>query len=196
MSEIKSLAAPKASFDRRAVVKGAAWSVPVIAAAIAAPAASASHTGTPTAAFDILTTGLSYAATVIGAPIRNGSAPSGIIIGSVEEVAVNDKVQVKIDITAKQRTLKQPAVRVIGVTPGAGVVVTSALFNSNGFDSSTTFTYGGGMDHSDFRTFKFSYDHNGKKNEAVGGDYNMKMTVTFPNRAPFVVASQQLASIV
>ena len=42
MSEIKSLAAPKASFDRRAVVKGAAWSVPVIAAAIAAPAAAAS----------------------------------------------------------------------------------------------------------------------------------------------------------
>ena len=38
MSETKSLAAPKASFDRRAVVKGAAWSVPVIAAAIAAPA--------------------------------------------------------------------------------------------------------------------------------------------------------------
>ena len=44
MSEIKSLAAPKASFDRRAVVKGAAWSVPVIAAAIAAPAAAASAT--------------------------------------------------------------------------------------------------------------------------------------------------------
>ena len=49
MSEIKSLAAPKASFDRRSVVKGAAWSVPVIAAAIAAPAAAASA-GSATAA--------------------------------------------------------------------------------------------------------------------------------------------------
>ena len=47
------MAAPKASFDRRSVVKGAAWSVPVIAAAIAAPAAAASAP-TATAAFDAL----------------------------------------------------------------------------------------------------------------------------------------------
>ena len=46
MSDIEQQGLANKPRNRRAVVKGAAWSVPVIAAAIAAPAASASGTGT------------------------------------------------------------------------------------------------------------------------------------------------------
>lgn len=45
MSQIEQQNFANKPRNRRAVVKGAAWSVPVIAAAIAAPAASASGTG-------------------------------------------------------------------------------------------------------------------------------------------------------
>ena len=42
MSEIADQNVKKAGVDRRRVIKGVAWSVPVIVTAIAAPAASAS----------------------------------------------------------------------------------------------------------------------------------------------------------
>lgn len=51
MSEIESTESAGRSFDRRTVLKGAAWSVPVLAAAIATPMASASTT--PQALLDL-----------------------------------------------------------------------------------------------------------------------------------------------
>ncbi|MEV5051547.1 hypothetical protein [Arthrobacter sp. LAR12-1-1.1] len=79
MSEIKSLAAPKASFDRRSVVKGAAWSVPVIAAAIAAPAASASARNA-SAGFDGLSGAVSFAPTDPKSKAKPGTGPTGFTI--------------------------------------------------------------------------------------------------------------------
>ena len=85
MSEIQSLAAPKASFDRRTVVKTAAWSVPVIAAAIAAPAAAASAPAsapTATATGTVTATLTLGAVDYLGKPLKHGNGPRGFTISN------------------------------------------------------------------------------------------------------------------
>ena len=82
MSETKSLSAPKASFDRRAVVKSAAWSVPVIAAAIAAPAAAASGGTPPVVKVSASFVGNPVAITVAGQHVTSGTGPQGFTIST------------------------------------------------------------------------------------------------------------------
>ncbi|MDR7083199.1 hypothetical protein J2X01_002492 [Arthrobacter ginsengisoli] len=101
MSEIKTLAAPKASFDRRAVVKGAAWSVPVIAAAIAAPAAAASELKA-TAAFTSATGKIKYHLRGSeGSPSnnKNGNGPTGFSIKNSVTGSITGAISGTIIIT-------------------------------------------------------------------------------------------------
>ena len=101
MSEIKSLAAPKASFDRRAVVKGAAWSVPVIAAAIAAPAAAASERSA-TAAFLALTGNTKYhlrGSESAPSNDKNGKGTKGFTITNSASGAITGAISGTIIIT-------------------------------------------------------------------------------------------------
>ncbi|MCI9872592.1 hypothetical protein [Arthrobacter humicola] len=127
MSEIKSLAAPKASFDRRAVVKGAAWSLPVIAAAIAAPAAAAS-TPQPT-----LSAGLvlgTTAPTVIGTRLMHGTGPKGFAVattGAAVAGAISVVIAIEPDAAAK--------------TAGIGLAVTASALPPSGQSSPYDFVY-------------------------------------------------------
>lgn len=144
MSEIKSLAAPKASFDRRAVVKGAAWSVPVIAAAIAAPAAAASHTGTVSVSIVPSTTNPTFA----GTPAVVGTGPQGFTI-STTGAAISGTASVSISIAPSNQaaidakkvgffigTINNTAVSSAGqwdgvvAMPGAGVASSTFTFGS------------------------------------------------------------------
>ena len=101
MSEIQSLAAPKASFDRRSVVKTAAWSVPVIAAAIAAPAAAASTTSA-TAAYLPLSGNTKFhvrGSETKPAEDRKGKGTKGFTITNSGSNAINGPISGTIIIT-------------------------------------------------------------------------------------------------
>lgn len=118
MSETKSLAAPKASFDRRTVVKTAAWSVPVIAAAIAAPAAAASHhTVTVTAGF----ANNPAALTVTGTPEVQGTGPKGFTI-STTGPAISGTASAGISIVPFDQATRDSKIGlVIGTINGTAV---------------------------------------------------------------------------
>src|SRR5687767_14217638 len=112
MSEITSLAAPKATFDRRAVVKGAAWSVPVIAAAIAAPAAAAS---TPQQTLSLnLVAGTGFP-TVAGTPQMSGTGHQGFAV-STTGAAMTGAISVVIDVQPDAAT----------AATGVGLAVTAS----------------------------------------------------------------------
>ena len=125
MSEIKSLAAPKASFDRRAVVKGAAWSVPVIAAAIAAPAAAASGP-TYSAAF-IAGNGLP---TVAGTPQMSGTGHQGFEV-STTGATFTGAVSVVINVQPDAAT----------AATGVGLAVTASAGTRTGQSAPYNFAY-------------------------------------------------------
>jgi hypothetical protein len=127
MSEIQSLAAPKASFDRRSVVKTAAWSVPVIAAAIAAPAAAASTPTTTLSAALIAGTGVPV---VGGTPQMSGTGLQGFAV-STTGAAVPGAISVVIDV--------QPDAAANAA--GVGLAVTARALAVNGPSSPYNFTY-------------------------------------------------------
>jgi hypothetical protein len=127
MSETKSLAAPKTSFDRRAVVKGAAWSVPVIAAAIAAPAAAASVTPATLSAALVPGSGVP---TVGGTPEMHGTGPKGFAV-TTTGVAVTGAISVVIDV--------QPDAA--ATAAGVGLAVTAAALPPSGQSSPYNFAY-------------------------------------------------------
>ncbi|WP_157356902.1 hypothetical protein [Arthrobacter sp. U41] len=184
MSEIKSLAAPKASFDRRTVVKTAAWSVPVIAAAIAAPAAAASTT---TAAAAASTTTATAAASFAKAPAgatftrvenpvpgqnRSGLAPAEFTIKNTSTVPTGT---IQGFVTIQPVTTGATGVGFETTTPTAGAagsfsgnVFTAPIFYSIGLagGASQIFNLGG---------FKYL----GAK-LATGGKYAITVTLTHP----------------
>lgn len=168
MSEIKSLAAPKASFDRRAVVKGAAWSVPVIAAAIAAPAAAASE-ASATSAF-----GASGPVT-FKAPPKTGTAPSGLAIHNTPGTAISGNATAKLTITPKASGTPGTG---IGALVGGRVTVAGAFSAANVW--TITFIFPVNILANQTQTFDFgSYSHNGKQTDPAA-DYTIDMVITLP----------------
>ncbi|QXQ09656.1 hypothetical protein [Paeniglutamicibacter sp. Y32M11] len=75
MSEIEQQGFSAKSSSRRTIVKGAAWSVPVIAAAIAAPAASASVASATVAFTDV-------SANLVWLDLLNGGVASASVLGT------------------------------------------------------------------------------------------------------------------
>lgn len=113
MSETKSLAAPKAAFDRRSVVKAGAWSVPVIAAAIAAPAAAASTPAPATVSGSIV--GAGSAQVVSGTPEVLGHGPQGFAISTTGTTGITGTVSVSVTVApANQATIDSKIGLVIG----------------------------------------------------------------------------------
>ena len=176
MSEIQSLAAPKASFDRRSVVKTAAWSVPVIAAAIAAPAAAAS-VGTPTAkaSFEKVPTSATF--TRVENPVsgqnRTGLAPVEFTVTNTSSVPTGT-IQGVITI--------QPVTA--GAT-GVGFTTTTPTVGAAGSFSGSVFTapifYTAGIAAGAFQSFSFGgFKYLGAK-LATGGDYTITVTLTHPS---------------
>ena len=169
MSETKGLSAPKASFDRRSVVKGAAWSVPVIAAAIAAPAASASET-TATAAFGPIGN-----VTYKGSPTKTGTAPTSFIIQNSAGAAINGNVTVKLTITPT--TSGAPGTG-IGAVTGGVVTTAGATTAANVF--TITFSVPVNLQGGQAQSFAFgAYSHNGK-NTSPAADYRIAMDIKLP----------------
>ncbi|MET3951491.1 hypothetical protein [Arthrobacter sp. UYEF36] len=125
MSETKSLVAPKASFDRRSVVKGAAWSVPVIAAAIAAPAAAAS-THTYSAA---LIAGSGFP-TVVGTPQMSGTGLQGFAV-STTGATFTGAVSVVINVQPDAAT----------AATGVGLAVTASALARTAQSAPYNFAY-------------------------------------------------------
>ena len=179
MSEIKSLAAPKASFDRRAVVKGAAWSVPVIAAAIAAPAAAAS-VATATMAF--ATVG---SVNFSGTPSRPGTAPTGIIIHNTPGAAIAAGTVVAITITP---TAGYPAIGVESMT--GGTVSVQPKYTGNVFTVSFTYPAAipGGTNGSN-QLLTFAYSHKAGNDKVTYSNYKVDVSVTLPTRTPALQAT-------
>lgn len=117
-------------FSRRRVVKGVAWSVPVIVTAIAAPAAAAS--GGTTVAFLVPTT------VTFSGGNRSGTAPKGFAITNTSGNAITASFSGAIVITPVGTVHSQ-----ISVTAAAPSIFAATKFNGN--ESTTGFTYTGAI---------------------------------------------------
>jgi hypothetical protein len=160
--------------SRRRIVKGAAWSMPVIAAAIAAPAASASG-GTTTPTLSVasgVAVGISISKQQAqGAGVlRTGQGPLNVVIrntsggtvtGSIGIVATVDTGTVGTGLAVK--TLD-------------GVIVGTPSFSSNHV-STSTFSITG--DQTTERSISFFYvDGTGKAAPVAGQKYTFTVTFT------------------
>lgn len=160
--------------SRRRVVKGAAWSMPVIAAAIAAPAASASG-GTPTPTFSVAS---GAAATITiskqqgqGTGVaRTGLGPLNVVIRNTSGGTVTGT----IGITA---TVDKGAVGTgLAVKTLDGVTLGTPSF-STGHVSTSTFSITG--DRATDRAISFFYaDGTGKGAPVSGQKYTFTVTFT------------------
>ena len=173
MSETKSLAAPKASFDRRSVVKTAAWSVPVIAAAIAAPAAAASaRTATITLDGDGST--VSYAPTKTAGTVRSGKAPTGFTIHNTPGAITGNYV---VTITIGRSSSSVPGIG-FGINEGSVADAGSYKQNVRTITYNVPVAVAGGATQS----FTFgSYSHDATN--GPGGTYTMTVTIGFPSNS-------------
>ncbi|MDQ0078452.1 hypothetical protein [Arthrobacter oryzae] len=170
MSEIVDQNVKKAGLNRRAVVKGAAWSLPVIAAAIAAPAASASG---PTVTF----IGAGSAVTYSGGN-RSGTAPTGFrisgLIGAVSGTIIITPVG-----TVHAR---------IGIQP-------ASMFSTSAFDgntSTTTYSAGTGTGQAiDISVGFFNLEDSAPNKPKPTDEYTYLMTVLL-NGSPAVRAETNL----
>lgn len=112
--------------SRRRIVKGAAWSVPVIAAAIAAPAASASGGATVTVL------GAGSAITFIGGG-KGGNGPTGFQVDKALGT-ISGTVTITPSGTVHAK---------IGIQPPASGEFQATNFN--GYESTTLFTHAAGQ---------------------------------------------------
>lgn len=115
MSEVLNESVQKSEengFSRRRVVAGVAWSLPVIATAIAAPAAAASGVAAS------VTLGAPAAITLTGATAASGTGPTGF---DVQTGSVNTGSSVSYTITIESQAQNQKALVQIGsVSAGTG----------------------------------------------------------------------------
>ena len=172
MSEIQSLAAPKASFDRRSVVKTAAWSVPVIAAAIAAPAAAASVVTPP-----VIPPSVALAGEGTSRTINPGSktllAPTGIFIYNTTGVGSStDNVNVTLQITRDSADMPGLSIPSLGGLPGK---VGSYVGNTITATYSIPVARSTAVQSFNFGTF--AHDGNGN---SLKGSYSMRVDVALP----------------
>ncbi|BCW72585.1 hypothetical protein [Arthrobacter sp. NicSoilB8] len=192
MSETKSLAAPKASFDRRSVVKGAAWSVPVIAAAIAAPAASASEKGA-TVVFASVPAAGSTSFVRVGqeqspGQTRHGAAAPKFTIANPTPGGISGDITGLITITPDTpAATKAPGVGFTSLTESTTLY--SGSFSGTTYSGSFTQTGGlksGGSIEFSLGGFRYSYTGNGT---AAGGKYTIAVAVTFPGGRKVIATS-------
>lgn len=173
MSETKSLAAPKASFDRRAVVKGAAWSVPVIAAAIAAPAAAASARNA-TLTFDA-PVARTFTPNTADQADRTGQASPGFTLSNGSG-----------DLTVISATLTIGPAKPVSGKDGVGVTTLTDVNTTNTFSGRFTgktytinFTHTPVVASNGSVSYTLSgFNYNGLT-AGTGGDYTMTVTFNF-----------------
>jgi hypothetical protein len=153
----------EAGFSRRRVVKGVAWSVPVIVAAVGAPPASASPGPTPTPTATPATAAFTAApqtmtSTVSGSHDRiNVVVPAKLALKDLAGATGTVKVELTITgaLICRLSTVQVGSVSVSPVVTGAAVSPFKATFSSVLAAGATQleFTLGG-------------YSYNGKKQDA------------------------------
>ncbi|MGP4031801.1 hypothetical protein [Pseudarthrobacter sp. 1C304] len=186
MSQTENLAAPKASFDRRSVVKTAAWSVPVIAAAIAAPAAAASAGNATVTLAPVPAAGTTSFVRVgqEGSPgqTRYGAASPKLTIQNGQGAIAGDITGI-ITITPNAPVAeKAPGVGFTSLTATSTTSYSGTFSGTAGRTYSGSFTRSGGLPTNGslvltFNTFRYNFTGNGT---AVGGKYTLAVAVTFP----------------
>lgn len=173
MSEINSSAEPKASFDRRSVMKGAAWSVPVIAAAIAAPAAAAS----------VVARSLTFAGPTPRGEVapHKVNAPASFTVKN-SGAAIAGPLTFSIVITPNPVTGgKANKMARIKVSSVDQVTVDGSFNNNNAFTG--TLTLGGTLPLS--RDFTLAYSYAARSaNETEYGNYSVSISLITPSLTP------------
>jgi hypothetical protein len=135
-------------FSRRRVVAGVAWSLPVIATAIAAPAAAAS--GIPAS----VTLGVPAAITITGATPASGTGPTGF---DVQTGSVFTGTSISYTLTIESQAQSQKALIQVGsVSPGTGTTTIPQNKKNTTFSGTLSTTPGNHALHVALSGFKYT----------------------------------------
>lgn len=162
------------------MVAGVAWSVPVIATAIAAPAAAASGVSA-TAALVGPGSSISFvSSTGTGTgTIRTGTGPSGFQIYN-SGAAVTGSITGTINIKPNGTVTAGAGVQ--SITPGTLVAANPAY--SSTFEYNSTFTYAGGLTSGQTLNFPISFQYqrlNGSSPSNTTYNYALTITLRLPD---------------
>jgi hypothetical protein len=170
--------------SRRRVVKGVAWSVPVIVAAVGAPPASASPGPTPTItpASGLFTNGLqSIPSTVSSAHDRSGvSVPATLSLRGLG--GVTGSIQVALTISPDPAAAAAPTVSFSTVRVGSASVTVTPSVAGNKFTANFSQTLPAGATTLDFLLSGYSYT--GKKQDTA--TYTVTTLITFQQQGKTV----------
>lgn len=169
-------------FSRRRVVAGVAWSLPVIATAIAAPAAAASGI-TATAALTGPGSSITFvSSTGTGSGTNNtGTGPTGFQItnsGTTFTGAVSGTVNIMPTGTVAAGAGVQ------SIQAGSSPVTLSVPSYSSTHEYNATFSYGGGITAGQTLNFPMSFQYerlSGSQPTKVTFNYTMTVTLTLPD---------------
>ena len=172
-------------FSRRRVVKGVAWTVPVIVTAIAAPAAAASGINAA-AAFDAAGSSVPFPELAAPGQNRTGSGPTGFHIK-------NNGSAITGSITGLIRIDPVPAAT---GDPGVGIkTLTGATLTAPVLSAANVFTANfsvPGIASNGTATVLTGFYYRGKKNQAR--NFLLTITLTYPDsRVEIISTSLALA---
>ncbi|MDE8668132.1 hypothetical protein PY310_05980 [Pseudarthrobacter sp. H3Y2-7] len=144
----------EAVFSRRRVVKGVAWSVPVIVAAVGAPPASASPGPTPTPVPASVKLGALATVALTGATSASATLPTGFDIHTGTAFVGNS---VSYTITIRSQASNQKAlISIASISPGTGSTSIPQNKKDTTFTSSVATTPGDHTLHVSLSGFKYT----------------------------------------
>ena len=159
-------------FSRRRVVAGVAWSLPVIATAIAAPAAAASGVSA-TAAFDAAGSSVEYPELTAAGQNRTGSGPTGFHITN-NGSAITGSITVLIRIEPVPAATGDPGVGVQSLTNAT--LIGPSLSAANVFTASCSIP---GIASNATASVPTRFYYKGKKSQTR--NFLMSLTITYPD---------------
>lgn len=175
MSEVLNESVQKSEengFSRRRVVAGVAWSLPVIATAIAAPAAASSGFSA-VAAFDGAGSSVAFTELTAAGQNRTGSGPTGFHITN-NGSAMTGSITVLIRI--------EPVPQATG-DPGVGIQsLTNATLTGPSLSTASVFTAScsiPGIASNTTASVLTSFYYKGKKSQTR--NFLMSLTITYPD---------------
>ncbi|WP_426763945.1 hypothetical protein ACP3TD_15865 [Pseudarthrobacter sp. 1G09] len=183
MSEIlnEELESKESGFSRRRVVAGVAWSLPVIATAIASPAAAASPPGKVEALLDFAT---SEVATFVqsgkeGASGQNrtGKGPIAFHVKNASGLPSGPIVG-KITVTSVATTDPRVGIYTFSATP----LTDKSLVTAGSFAAS--FNLASGVQNGTTTTFPFTFYYTGGKSSSVGKEFTLTVSFSSPAGLP------------
>lgn len=175
MSEVlneKTTSGKEHGVSRRRVVAGVAWSLPVIATAIAAPAAAASGISA-TAAFDGAGSSVAFPELTAAGQNRTGSGPTGFHITNSGS-AITGSITVLIRIEPIPAATGDPGVGVQSLTNAT--LISPSLSAANVFTASCNIP---GIGSNATATVLTSFYYKGRKSQTR--NFLMSLTITYPD---------------